>query len=354
MATILASIPSGVEATSDAAPARSNDDLSEAPVRWQDSMRAAIRSGRELLSLLQLPLDAYSDAAASDFSVFVPREFAAKMRVGDPLDPLLRQVLATGDEVDEKWTAGALLDPVGDDNATRHPGLLQKYRGRALLITSGACAVHCRYCFRRHYPYQSAPKGPSGWQAALDLLRTDTSVEEVILSGGDPLTVADSQLRWLVNELNQIEHIRRLRIHTRTPVVIPSRICPELLDWVKLSRTAVYFVLHLNHPHEIDEDFARAMKLLRSTGATLLNQAVLLRGVNDTADVQLELCRKLVDLQVLPYYLHQLDRVAGALHFETELEVGHSIVEHLRANLPGYAVPKFVREEAGRTSKTPL
>lgn len=342
MATILASIPSGVEATSHTA------------VRWQDSMRSAVRSGHELLRMLDLPLSEHSVGAADEFSVFAPREFVAKMRVGDPSDPLLRQVLASPAELDEKWSAGALRDPVGDEAAKRHPGLLQKYRGRALLIASGACAVHCRYCFRRHYPYQSAPKGPSGWQSALDALRADETVEELILSGGDPLTVADLQLRWLVDEVNQIHHIRRLRIHTRTPVVIPQRVCPELLDWVLHSRAAVYFVLHVNHPREIDDEFAGAMKLLRTSGATLLNQAVLLRGVNDNADVQLELCRKLVDIQVLPYYLHQLDRVSGSLHFETKIETGRAIIEHLRANLPGYAVPKLVCEEPGKPSKTPL
>ncbi len=347
MATILASIPSGVEATSGSTTLTS-------PIRWQESMRSAVRSSGELLRLLNLSDSEHSEAAAKDFPVFVPREFVAKMQVGDPLDPLLQQVLASSDELDEKWSVGALQDPVGDEAAKRIPGLLQKYEGRALLITSGACAVHCRYCFRRHYPYQSAPKGRSGWQESLAALRADDSVEEVILSGGDPLTVADSQLQWLVNELNQIDHIRRLRVHTRTPVVIPQRICDDLLAWVQSSRAAVYFVLHVNHPREIDASFAAAMKQLRTASATLLNQSVLLRGVNDSPEVQLELCRALVDMQVLPYYLHQLDRAAGALHFETKVDVGLAIIDHLRAKLPGYAVPKFVREEPGRPSKTPL
>ncbi len=341
MATILASIPCGVEATS------------TPPVRWQESMRTAIRSSRELLRLLKLPESAFSEAAEADFPVFVPREFAAKMSC-EALDPLLRQVLASPEEGSQEWNEGGLNDPVGDTAATRNPGLLQKYAARALLITSGACAVHCRYCFRRHYPYQSAPKGPSGWQTSLDTLREDPSVEEVILSGGDPLTVTDGQLQWLVDKLNQIEHIRRIRIHTRVPVVIPQRICDELLDWVRSSQAAVYFVLHVNHPQEIDASFADAMRQLRTAGATLLNQAVLLRDINDSADVQLELCRQLVNMQVLPYYLHHLDRVAGALHFEASVESGHAIIEHLRNNLPGYAVPKFVREEAGQPSKTPL
>lgn len=342
MATILASIPGGVEATSEPA------------VRWQDAMRAAVRTSRELLRLLDLPESDFSELAEADFPVFVPREFIARMQPGDPQDPLLRQVLATPEEVAEQWSHGGLQDPVGDSAAVRNPGLLQKYAGRALLITSGACAVHCRYCFRRHFAYHSAPKGRSGWQASLETLQGDTSIEEVILSGGDPLTVPDAQLQWLVDELNQMQHVRRIRIHTRFPVVIPQRVCEELLAWVRTSRAAMYFVLHVNHPQEIDAYFADAMNKLRASGATLLNQAVLLRGVNDSAAVQLELCRQLVNLQVLPYYIHHLDRVAGGLHFESSIVTGRAIVEHLRNHLPGYAVPKFVCEVAGQRSKTPL
>ncbi len=342
MATILASIPDGVEATS------------AVPVRWQEAMRVALRSSRELLQLLDLPESSYSGAAEEDFPVFVPREFIARMHRGDPQDPLLRQVLASPEEVSELWSTGGLLDPVGDTSATRNPGLLQKYAGRALLITSGACAVHCRYCFRRHYDYQSAPKGKSGWEASLDTLESDTSIEEVILSGGDPLTVADSQLQWLIDKLDQMEHVRRIRIHTRVPVVIPQRVCEDLLAWVRNRRAAMYFVLHVNHSQEIDANFAEAMRQLRVSGATLLNQTVLLRNINDSPAVQLELCRQLVNMQVLPYYIHQLDRVAGALHFESTVARGHEIIEHLRNNLPGYAVPKFVREVAGQASKTPL
>ena len=341
MATILASIPDCVEATS------------TPPVRWQESMRSAVRSSRELLKLLGLPENGFSAGAEADFPVFVPREFIARM-TRDANDPLLRQVLASTEETSPDWSTGAMIDPVGDNAATRNPGLLQKYVGRALLITSGACAVHCRYCFRRHYPYQTAPKGPSGWQTSLDTLREDSSVEEVILSGGDPLTVTDAQLRWLIDQLNKISHVSRIRIHTRVPVVIPQRVCDELLDWVRFSRAAMYFVLHVNHPHEIDANFADAVKQLRSAGATLLNQTVLLRDINDSPAVQLELCRQLVNLQVFPYYLHHLDRVAGAMHFESSVENGHAIIEHLRNNLPGYAVPKFVQEIAGQPSKTPL
>jgi EF-P beta-lysylation protein EpmB len=240
-------------------------------------MRAAVRTSRELLRLLDLPESDFSDLAETDFPVFVPREFISRMRSGDPHDPLLRQVLASPEEVAEQWSQGGLQDPVGDSAAVRNPGLLQKYAGRALLITSGACAVHCRYCFRRHFAYHSSPKGKSGWQASLETLRGDTSIEEVILSGGDPLTIPDAQLQWLVDELNQMQHVRRIRIHTRFPVVIPQRVCEELLAWIRTSRAAMYFVLHVNHPQEIDAYFADAMNKLRANGATLLNQTVLLR-----------------------------------------------------------------------------
>ncbi len=342
MATILALNTDRVEATL------------TTEVRWQQSLRLAVRSSQELLRLLELPDDGRGLTAERDFPVFVPREFIAKMQPRQPLDPLLLQVLGTAAETFEIGALSGLTDPVGDQPATRSPGLLQKYTGRALLITSGACAVHCRYCFRRHYPYATAPKGPNGWGPALAVIREDTSIEEVILSGGDPLTVADAQLSWLVNELNQLAHVQRIRIHSRVPVVIPQRVNEDLLGWVTSSRAAIYFVMHFNHPQEIDRRVQQAMEQLRRGGATLLNQAVLLRNINDSPETQLELCRRLINMQVLPYYLHQLDRVAGALHFESDLERGHEIIAHLRRNLPGYGVPKFVREEAGATGKTPL
>ncbi len=346
MATILALNSTRVEATS------------ATEIRWQQSMRLAVRSSQELLELLELPLESTCqgkfEAAEQDFPVFVPREFIARMQPKNRLDPLLLQVLATATETQEVAILGGRNDPVGDQHATRSPGLLQKYAGRALLITTGACAVHCRYCFRRHFPYSTAPKGTSGWQPALDVLRRDASIEEVILSGGDPLTVADAQLTWLINELNQIPHIHRIRIHSRVPVVIPQRINDDLLSWASNSRAAMYFVLHFNHPQEIDSSVQQAMSRLRRSGATLLNQAVLLRGINDAPETQLALCERLINMQVLPYYLHQLDRVAGAMHFESTLERGHEIIAHLQRHLPGYGVPKFVREDAGAPSKTPL
>lgn len=319
---------------------------------WQEAVRHAIRSPRQLLAALGLPSRDGDAMAAKDFSVFVPWEFVNRMEPGNSLDPLLLQVLSTSSEM--RKTPGFELDPVGDLRAQKQPGLLQKYLGRALLVTTGSCAVHCRYCFRRQYPYALVPKTPQGWVSPLQEIAGDESIEEVILSGGDPLMLADSSLRWLVDRINGLGHIRRLRIHTRMPIVIPQRVNDELLGWLRDARPAVYIVLHANHANEIDASVRRACERLRSTGATLLNQAVLLRGINDTPESQLDLCRRLIDSSVIPYYLHQLDRVHGAAHFEVDVPDGQRIIEFLRAHLPGYGVPQYVCEHAGATSKTPL
>lgn len=327
---------------------------------WQQSLKAAFRSNLKLLKYLELDEPAnmpglehqYSE---QQFSVLVPREYAARMVKGDPNDPLLLQVLASGLESKAESTLEhGMLDPVGDGPAEVLPGLLQKYKRRALLITSGACAVHCRYCFRRHFPYNTAPVGLDGWQPALEHIQQDRSIDEVILSGGDPLTVTDQVLAKLIEKLNSIEHLKRIRLHTRLPVVIPQRVCAELMKWVKSSRCAVYFVLHFNHAREFDSQVELALRQLRLSGASLLNQSVMLRGVNDSFEVMQELCIKLVEHHVLPYYVHQLDLVQGALHFQVDDSQARTIFHRLRANLPGFAVPRLVREVAGESSKSPL
>jgi EF-P beta-lysylation protein EpmB len=346
--------PTSVEATFGPSPGRPAETVlaaSSPNASWSEALKTAVRSGRQLLELVGLPHELACTEAENDFSVMVPREYIQRMKIGDPNDPLLGQVLASRQELSGPE---GLLDPVGDAEVQRVPGLLQKYRHRALLITSGACAVHCRYCFRRHYPYQTAPTGLSGWQAAVDEIARDTDLEEIILSGGDPLSVRDEVLSQLVDSLNQIGHISRIRIHTRLPVVIPQRVCPELLDWVSGSRAAIYFVLHFNHAAEIDQPVADALKRLRCGGATLLNQSVLLKGINDSLKAQKDLCRALINLQVLPYYLHQLDPVQGATHYGVSDLQAKEIVDGLRRELPGYAVPQLVREIAGRPSKVPL
>lgn len=344
MATILASHPLLVEATS-------------APVPWPQAVQRAIRDSRTLLAALGLPPETAGEGqqsrqAESEFPVFVPWEFVARMQPGNPRDPLLRQVLGTSEEVQP--AAGFGSDPVGDEAAEILPGLLQKYASRALLITTGACAVHCRYCFRRQFPYSQVPKSPAAWQPAIDHIAGDPSLEEVILSGGDPLMLGDRSLQWLVEQLGRIGHVTRLRIHSRVPVVIPQRVCDELLAWLAAARQQVVFVSHINHPQEIDESVRLALGRLRTAGAMLLNQAVLLRDINDSVEVQRDLSVRLIAAGVLPYYLHQLDRAQGAAHFEVPLERGRQIMAELRAQLSGYGVPKYVAEIAGDASKRPL
>ncbi len=321
---------------------------------WRDSMKAAVRDPAELCHLLKLPDEFLPGAieAARSFPLFAPREYIARMRVGDPHDPLLKQVLPIGDE--GRSTPEFVADPVGDQHRQIAPGLLQKYYGRALLIATGACAVHCRYCFRRHFPYAEGTASPSLWDAALDRLKADPTIEEIILSGGDPLTLVDSALTLLAERLAKAPHLRRLRVHTRLPIVIPKRVTAELLQWLGGTRLTPIVVVHANHPAEIDDATADALGRMVDAGIPVLNQAVLLRGVNDDASILAELCRRLIDVRVMPYYLHQLDRVAGAAHFEVPVAQGREIAAELHRLLPGYAVPRYVQEIPGHPGKTPL
>ena len=247
-----------------------------------------------------------------------------------------------------------MSDPVDESDAQLAPGLLQKYHGRALLVTTGACAIHCRYCFRRHYPYSEQPHSLDQWIPALEAIAADTSLEEVILSGGDPLTLVDSQLAELTRRLGQIKHLQRIRIHTRLPIMIPQRVNQELLSWLTETHLAPVFVVHCNHPNELDDQVAASLGKITEAGIPLLNQAVLLRGVNDDEESLVTLMKKLVQLRTMPYYLHQLDRVQGAHHFEVPVERGLALMRHLSATLPGYAVPRYVQERPGQPGKTLL
>jgi EF-P beta-lysylation protein EpmB len=249
---------------------------------------------------------------------------------------------------------GFTRDAVGDLAARAGRGMLHKYHGRALLIATGSCAVNCRYCFRRHFPYGDETAAANRWSEALAELRADASIEEVILSGGDPLSLSTAKLAELTSALATIPHIRRLRVHTRLPIVLPERVDAELLDWLGRLPFGCAVVVHANHANELDASVARAAADLRAAGATLLNQSVLLRGVNDDADALETLSERLFETGVLPYYLHQLDRVAGAAHFEVADEHARALVDRLAARLPGYLVPRLVREVAGAVSKTPL
>jgi EF-P beta-lysylation protein EpmB len=323
-------------------------------VDWQRQQARALREPEHLLERLGLPANLPAEAreAAQQFPLRVPQSFVARMRPGDPGDPLLRQVLPLAEEKAE--AEGFVHDPVGDGEARAGRGLLHKYRGRVLLITTGACGIHCRYCFRRHYPYQEEHLQGEAWQQTLDYMAADPAIHEVILSGGDPLTLSDKRLAAMVADLQAIPHLTRLRLHSRQPVVLPARVTEALTALLGGTRLDTAMVLHVNHPNELDAEVDAALDGLRRAGVSLLNQSVLLKGVNDDAETLAALSERLFRAGVLPYYLHQLDRVQGAAHFEVEDDRALALVEALRARLPGYLVPRLVREVAGADSKRPL
>ncbi|UGB36974.1 EF-P beta-lysylation protein EpmB [Frateuria soli] len=327
--------------------------LSPPPSDWRELWRNAITDAGELLAAVGLThLADRLPPADAGFALRVPRGFVARMRPGDPRDPLLLQVLPQLAELDQ--VPGFLTDAVGDLAAREAQGVLHKYHGRALLIASGSCAVNCRYCFRRHFPYGEEIAAAGHWKQALAHLGADPSISELILSGGDPLALATSKLEELGRGLADLPQVTRLRIHTRLPVVLPERIDGPFLAWLEALPLQKVVVLHANHANEFDSGVDAACAGLRQAGATLLNQSVLLRGINDEADSLAALSERLFAAGVLPYYLHQLDRVQGAAHFEVDDARALALVEDLRQHLPGYLVPRLVREVAGDASKRPL
>jgi len=320
---------------------------------WQSELRDAITSAGELLQFLELSAEeaGFSDKACADFPLKVPRVFAARMVKGDPRDPLLLQVMASGMEL--LAGPGYGPDPVGESGtANPVPGIIHKYHGRALLITTGSCAVHCRYCFRRHFPYDAQQNSRRQWREALGYVARDPDIREVILSGGDPLVLTDRHLQDLVSQVAAIPHVMRLRIHSRLPVVIPARVTNGLLDAIRHDRLQTVMVIHSNHANEIDVEVLNAMAAMQERGITLLNQAVLLKAVNDDPDTLVALSERLFAAGVMPYYLHLLDKVLGATHFDVPEQRARQIVSELASRLPGYLVPKLVREVAGAGSKT--
>ena len=324
------------------------------PPRWQDELADTITDPAELLHTLNLDPALLPQArqAASQFPLRVPRCFVDRMTCGDPDDPLLRQVLPLHLELADR--PGYSADPVGDRRAMQARGILRKYDGRVLLIASGACAINCRYCFRREFPYTINIAASRQWQEALDVIRTDVSITEVILSGGDPLTLRNPRLRSLTERLQEIRHVHTLRVHSRLPVVLPSRIDRGLLDCLENCALRTVFVIHANHANEFDEEVVAACGRLRASGVTVFNQAVLLKGVNDSADAIVDLSYASFSSGVLPYYLHMLDRVRGTGHFEVSERRAVNIMTAVAARLPGYLVPRLVREEEGAPFKIPV
>ncbi|WP_050659888.1 EF-P beta-lysylation protein EpmB [Gallaecimonas pentaromativorans] len=318
---------------------------------WRDELKAAISDPKVLLEALGLPLQnrEHDLAARRLFALRVPRPFLALMEKGNAQDPLLRQVMT--DQAEFTDAQGFSTDPLGEQDAAV-PGLLHKYQSRVLFILKGGCAVNCRYCFRRHFPYQDNPGNKASWQQALDYIASRPEIEEVILSGGDPLMAKDDELAWLIERLNGIKHLKLLRIHSRLPVVIPSRIDQSFLDTLAQSALPVTLVLHINHGNEIGEDLVKACAALRAANVTLLNQSVLLAGINDDAEVLVALSHRLFAAGILPYYLHVLDKVQGAAHFLVDDERARAIMRQLNARLSGYLVPRLAREEAGKPGKT--
>lgn len=319
---------------------------------WQQELAQAIKDPQVLLNRLGLEdhLAAIEGPILKQFPLRVTQSYLNKMQYGDNADPLLRQVFPLIDEGVQ--VAGFSADPVGDNLAIKAPGILHKYQGRALLLTTGACAIHCRYCFRRHFPYGESNPLTSQWQHTLAQLKADNSITEVILSGGDPLALSDDKLGEMLTDLQAIHHLKRLRIHTRLPIVLAKRITPKLLELFTQSRFNLVMVIHANHANELDQETADALQKLRQAGCELLNQTVLLKGINNSADALFNLSERLNEVQVLPYYLHLLDKVDGASHFDVADTVGVALIEQLRHRLPGYLVPRLVREQQGEASKT--
>lgn len=319
---------------------------------WQQELQQAFRRPVELLAYLDLPeqLPALHTDQIRHFPLLVPRAYARSMKPGDPQDPLFLQVWPRPQEAEP--TANYSLDAVGDLQRLRPGGLIHKYQGRALVITTGACAIHCRYCFRQHFPYSDHLGSRQQWLPTLQQIASDSSLREVILSGGDPLSLTDDKLDALIQGLAGIKHVKRLRLHTRQPVVLPSRITQNLLRLLAESGLQVVCVIHANHANELSHEVRAALQGLRGAGITLLNQSVLLRNVNDSSSTLVDLSESLSDAGVMPYYLHLLDRVSGSAHFEVPLQQARAIMREIQAQLPGYLVPRLTREEAGKPAKT--
>ena len=319
---------------------------------WQKILAQGFRSAKELLAYLHLPTDLASTQAEQLFKTQVPRGFAQRMSKANPLDPLLLQVLAQAEET--LIAPGYVLDPLEEVAANPIPGLIHKYQNRVLLVVTGICAINCRFCFRRHFPYADNNPGLGGWKQALDYIAGQSDIQEVILSGGDPLLASDATLTSLLAALAAIPHVNSIRVHSRIPVVLPERIDAAFLSLFDAQRFKLIMVLHANHSQELDDSVSRACKQLKASGWTLLNQSVILKGVNDQAAILADLSRRLFDDGILPYYLHMPDKVAGTQHFDLSRAQILTIYAELKKYLPGYLLPRLVCEEPGLLHKTLL
>jgi L-lysine 2,3-aminomutase len=334
-----------------------SDNCSEAEhfkKNWQHQLSEAFKTVDALCQYLQLsPNDLpLSVPAAKSFALKVPLSFAACMEKGNPRDPLLRQVLPVHDEM--RVFPGFSNDPVGDIQSATTAGVLHKYHGRVLLINTGSCAINCRYCFRRNFPYSEQQITQQSKNSAIDYIKNDSSISEVILSGGDPLLLSDEKLNSLLSELSAIAHIKRIRIHSRLPIVLPARITAELIKLLTQSATKIIVIVHCNHANEISDRVISAFKLLKNAGIALFNQSVLLKDVNDDTGILMDLSEALFSHGVIPYYLHLLDKATGTGHFEVPESEALQLITQVQARLPGYLVPKLVKERAGSLSKETL
>lgn len=320
---------------------------------WQMALKTMITDQKQLLTLLQLkPESVDITAATKQFPIKAPLHFIKQMQPKNPNDPLLLQVLARSEELTPQ--AGFCQDPLNEAEYNKAPGLVHKYPGRVLLISSPHCAIHCRYCFRRHFAYDENTPGREGWSEALHYIANDPSIFEVIFSGGDPLSSNDKYIAYLVEQLGQIPHIKSLRFHTRFPVVIPQRITEQLLDIFQASQLKTVMVLHINHAQEISPELKQAVHYLQQAGIRLLNQSVLLKGINDSTEAQTALLKALFELDIQAYYLHQLDKVQGASHFGIDDQQALSLYQTLEQSLPGFMLPRLVREIPSKKNKTAL
>ncbi len=329
------------------------------PLSWQEQLSSGFKNPHELLDYLNIPEDKItniiSEQANKTFKTRVPRAFADKMKLGNIHDPLLMQVLPIHAEMDESQEIlGYSKDPLQETSANPIPGLLHKYSSRVLLTLTAGCAINCRYCFRRHFDYKSNTPGSTGLNAMLDYIRSKKDIKEIILSGGEPLLLPDNILKDMIHQIAEIPSVEILRIHTRMPIVIPERITAELINILQQTRLHTTCVVHCNHPNELDQTSDKHLLALRNSGTHVLNQSVLLKGINDDADTLCALSYRLLQAGVLPYYLHVLDKVEGTAHFDMPTEKVLEIHDSMRKQLPGYLLPKLVREVPGELSKMPV